>query len=169
MKKTTQYLLPLSLVIALLSSACYSFKGVTIDPNVNTFYVAPFDVTTEKNFPATLSNTFSERLKDKIRQESRLNYNDENPDIEFSGAITNYEASFEAPQPNETTAFNRLTIEVTVEYLNHKKDDEKKTMSRKAFRDYPTTDNLISVQDDLIAQINNDLVEEIFNWAFNDW
>ena len=155
------------LAITLTFSQCYSFKGTSIDPNVNTFYIAPFEdlVADDIPPPPTLPLTFTERLRDKIRQESRLKPTDVDPDIEFTGAITSYVVSSEAPQANETTAFNRLTMRVSVEYINHKKKEGeeeeplKKTFS--FFQDYPSSDNLNDVQDDLIETINNQLVNKL--------
>ncbi|MFT4665396.1 MAG: hypothetical protein ACI8YQ_000318 [Polaribacter sp.] len=166
-------LLSTTLLLCLLISACYSFRGISINPNANTFYVAPFEVEVrgqEVPPPPTLSITFTERLKDKIRGESRLNYKDVDPDIEFSGTITGYDVTAEAPQQGETTSFSRLTIRMSVEYIDNKATEaeiQKKTVS--FFQDYPTDQNLLSIQDDLIDDINDELVDIIFNWAFNNW
>ncbi len=166
-------LFSISLLFCLLFSSCYSFRGISINPNANTFYVAPFEVEIrggEIPPPPTLSVTFTERLKDKIRGESRLNYKDVDPDIEFSGIITGYDVTAEAPEQGETTSFSRLTIRMSVEYIDNKATEpeaQKKTVS--FFQDYPTDENLLSIQDDLIDDINDELVDIIFNWAFNNW
>jgi len=175
-KQTTmaiKKLLPFSILLALLFTQCYSFRGISINPNVNTFYVAPFEIEIRNDEippPPTLSVTFTERLKDKIRGESRLNFKDVDPDIEFSGTITGYAVTAEAPQAGETTSFSRLKISMSVEYIDNKLPEpeaQKKNFS--FFQDYPTDENLLSIQDELIDDINDELVEMIFNWAFNNW
>lgn len=156
------------MLVLSLCTGCYSLKGYSIAPEVQTYYVSNFKLTA-LNAPATITQTFAESLKDKISKESRLKYSDNSPHIEFNGTIQGYNVSSVAPQPNETTAFNRLTINVSVEYINNldPKDTWTKTFSH--FADFPTTVNLLSVQDDLIVIIFNQIQEDIFNQAFNNW
>ncbi|MFK7808291.1 MAG: LPS assembly lipoprotein LptE, partial [Saprospiraceae bacterium] len=102
--------------------------------------------------------------------ETRLKFKDIDPDIEFSGAITGYAVTAEAPQEGETTSFSRLTIYIEVEYIDHKgTDTEPKKQKFNFFEDFPTNQNLLSIQDDLIDDIFDDLTEKVFNWAFNNW
>jgi len=74
-----------------------------------------------------------------------------------------------APQPNEQSAFNRLTIGINVIYTNHKnpKDQWNRTFSH--FADFGTDQDLLSVQDELIDIIFKQIMEDIFNQAFNNW
>ncbi|MBP7273094.1 MAG: LptE family protein [Saprospiraceae bacterium] len=156
------------LFFLLLSSGCYSFKGTSISPDVKTFYVKVFE-NKAPNVVPTLSIEFTEALRNKIRNESRLIYNDAEPDVEFSGIISDYRVSYVAPQAGETTAFNRLEIAVKVDYVNNKNQKENWTNTFKFFNDFATTENLLNVQDDLIKNINKQLVEDIFNKAFTNW
>lgn len=159
--------IPLLLSLFLLSG-CYSFKGTSISPDVKTFYVAPFD-NNAPDAPPTLPIEFSEALRAKILNESRLVLDDENPDVEFVGAITTWRVSSEAPKPGELVAFNRLTIGVRVEYINHRNEEENWKSNFSYFADYDATQNLLDVQDQLIEAINEELVNQIFNKAFTNW
>jgi len=143
-------------------------SGNSIPPEVNTFYVGNFKLNAQ-NAPATIPQTFAELLKDKIARESRLEFTDLNPDLEFNGSIQSYIVSAVAPKPDEQTSFNRLTIFVAVEYTNHLdvKDNWQRTFSH--FADFPTNQNLLTVQDDLITIIFDQILEDIFNQAFNNW
>ncbi|HUR29941.1 MAG TPA: LptE family protein [Saprospiraceae bacterium] len=154
--------------IALIFSGCYSLKSSSIDLNLKTYYVGNFKLIAS-NAPATLPQTLAESLKDKISRESRLKYNDENPDIEFNGSIQGYSVSSIAPLPDERTSFNRLTINVTVDYTNNLDPKDKWTKSFSHFEDFPAEQNLTAVQDDLITIIFNQILEDIFNQAFNNW
>ncbi|MFK7806553.1 MAG: hypothetical protein AB8F74_02010, partial [Saprospiraceae bacterium] len=52
-----------AMLLLLLNSSCYSFKGIAINPSANTYYVAPFDVeirSDEVPPPPNLDITFSE-------------------------------------------------------------------------------------------------------------
>ena len=158
----------------LIFSSCYTFKSTGIPPNINTFYIAEFE-NNAANVVPTLAYDFTQALLDKIRDESRLAFVDTDPDVEFSGAITRYAVTSEAPEEingRPTTAFNRLTIAVQVDYVNNKEENtQKKEWSQdfSFYLDYESTDNLLDIQDDLILQINEQLVEDIFNRAFSDW
>jgi hypothetical protein len=162
------WLLLLTLWISGCSVNKYSFKGYSISPDVHTFYVDNFKLNAQ-NAPATIPQTFAETLKDKVSRESRLQYTTLNPDLEFSGTIQNFTVSAVAPKPDEQTSFNRLTIYVAVEYTNHQdaKDQWQKTFSH--FADFPTDQNLLQVQDELISIIFTQIQEDIFNQAFNNW
>ena len=162
----------LSLMFLLLAffvlPGCYSLKGYSIAPEVQSFYVENFKLTAY-NAPATITQTFAEALKDKISRESRLKYNDEDPHLEFNGSIQTYNVDPVAPQPGERVAFNRLTIGVSVEYTNHLDPKDKWTKTFSHFEDFPTEENLNAVQDELINVIFNQILEDIFNQAFNNW
>lgn len=151
-----------------LNSCKYSFTGISIPPDIKTFFVEPFEVSAT-NAEITLSQTFTDRLKDKILTESRLVYANIDPDCEFSGTIASFDISSIAPQPGETTAFNRLDIMVRVEFVNNKDESQNWRKSFPYFADFPSEQNFLDVQDDLIDDINTQLVEDIFNKAFTNW
>lgn len=149
-------------------TGCYSFKGISIQPETKTFFVKQFDNNARTLVP-TLSQDFSEKLKRKLLNETKLNYNDVTPDIEFSGAISQYRISSEAPSPGETSAISRLTIQVSVEYINNKDEEDKWKQNFSHFQDYESTENILDIQDELIETISNQLVEDIFQKAFTNW
>lgn len=150
-------------------AACkYSFKGTSIDPEANSFYVDVFDIKSP-NTPPTIGQTFTNELINKIRSETRLDFSENNPDYEFSGSISNYTVTSVAPQAGETTALNRLNITVNVEMLNNL-DEEKNWKNRfPYFFDFSSTTNLLDVQEEAIESINEQLIEDIFKKAFTDW
>ena len=95
--------------LILITSGCYSFKGISIPPEVNTFYVRNFE-TLATNAPPTLGLDFGERLKDKVRSETRLKLLTDNADVEFTGKITDFRVVPVAPKPGEQVSLNRLEI-----------------------------------------------------------
>ena len=156
------------IAILFIFNGCYSLKGIAIDPETNTFYVATFE-NTSNNVVPNLDQDFTEALREKIRDNSRLRFTDIEPDIEFSGAITSYRITAQAPEAGETVSFNRLTINVSVDYVNNKKDDDKWTKTFSFFENFEASQNVLDIQDDLIQSINTELVERIFNDAFTSW
>ena len=99
----------------------------------------------------------------------RLNFIDIDPDIEFSGEITRFAVTSVAPQPGETTAFNRLEIAVRMKYIYHLDEEDNWENSFSFFQDFSRDENLLDVQDGLITVIFQQLAEDIFNKAFTNW
>ena len=166
--KVKSHLLILLTITMLLLSGCYSFKGISIDPNISTFYVTLFD-NFSSEAPPTLAQDFTEALRDKIRNESRLNLKDTDPDIDFTGSISGFRVTSEAPEPGETTSFNRLTITVAVEYVNNRDEENKWKRNFSYFENFEASQNLLNIQEQLINTINTQIVEDIFNYSFTDW
>jgi lipopolysaccharide assembly LptE-like protein len=158
----------LCLMTFFMFSGCYSFKGISIPPDVSTFYIKLFENQAADSEP-TLPLEFTELLKDRIRRETRLSYNDESPDIEFSGTITSFRVTAEAPKAGEQIGYNQLTISMQVEFKNNK--DEKANWKQQfSYYDFFEPDqNLLDVQTQLIKTISDELVDRIFNRAFTNW
>lgn len=156
------------MAFSLLLSSCYGFKGITIPPTINTFYVENFSINSP-NSPADLEQKFTEALRTKIRNESRLNYNENNPDLEFTGEITKYKPSSELPVEGSTSALNRLEITVNVVCTNNIDDKESWTSNFSFFENYDGNVELGTVQDELIESIFKQLTEDVFNKAFTNW
>ena len=161
-------LLILYFLIIVTSGCTVKMSSFGIAPDVKTYFVGQFK-TTALNAPATINQTFSESLKDKISKESRLQYTETDSHIEFNGTVQGFNVSAVAPLPGETTSFNRLTIVVNVEYINNLYPKNSWTKSFSHFEDFPTDANLLQVQDDLIEVIFTQILEDIFNQAFNNW
>lgn len=161
-------LLPIFIVLIFVAS-CYTFKGISIDyTKVSTFSLGDFP-NNSSNVVPTLSQDIKEALRLKILSESRLGSTTANGDVEFNGTITGYRISSVAPQPGETTQFNRLTITVEVEFINNTDPEQDWKQSFNWFADYDANENLPNVQDDLHEEIITELVENIFNKAFTNW
>ncbi len=158
-------------ICILLQVGCYSLKGIAIDPKIKTFFVQNIE-NAALGAPPTLAVDFTERLKDKIRTETPLRLSGEVPDAEFSGRITDFRIVPVAPKPGETVSLNRLEIRLQLLYTVNVEGAEggwpaERTFSH--FAEFGTDQDLFSIQDVLIRQITDQLLEDIFNAAFNNW
>lgn len=154
--------------ILITFNACYSFRGISIDPEVETFYVETFDLRSP-DAPAIVGIVFRDELVDKVRNNSRLNYVDKDPDLEFSGAITRYTVSPVAPEPGERTAINRLDVTVEVDFVSNLDEEDNWKQNFTYFFDFDSDTNLLDIQDTALEAINEQLLEDIFNKAFTNW
>ncbi len=146
----------------------YSMTGVNLPPEIKTFSVQYFP-NRAPVVQATLSQKFTDALKDKITGQTSLEEINGIGDVDFSGEIKNYETRPMAITGNEVAALNRLTITVRVKYTNNVNPDGSFDTSFSRYEDYDSNQDLSSVEDDLTSKIVEQLVEDIFNKAFVNW
>jgi len=147
----------------------YSFTGASVSPDVKTVSIQNFPNNSTLVVP-TLSRVFTDALKDYFTSQTNLILVDRDGDLNVEGSITSYTNTPIAIQGNETAAQNRLSITVMVKFTNKKNEKqnfENKTFTR--YEDYSSSQNLISVQDQLIKDIDDQLVQDIFNQAVVNW
>lgn len=152
-----------------LSCGIYSFTGASIPPTMETVSVDFF----ENNAPLVvsyLSQDFTEALKERIRNQSRLSMVRTDADASFSGRITGYTINPTAVQGNDRAGLNRLSITVSVKYTNSVNPTLNFDESFTRFKDFSTNAGPIQSQEQqLIKDINAMLTEDIFNRAFANW
>lgn len=163
-----KYLLAIVLLFLYAGCGIYSFTGASIDPNVKTYTVHPF-ANQAPIVVATLANSMTEALRFKFITSTNLKQLDADGDLEFQAVITAYQVTPVAPQANEVAAVNRLSITVSVEYLNHQNEKQSWNSSFTRYADYDSNKDLSVVQDQLIKDINEQLVDDIFNKAVVNW
>ena len=117
----------------------------------------------------TLSQNFTEELREKLTRQTSLNEISENGDIEFEGQITGYEFRPMSIQKEDVSAQTRLTITIKVKYTNHQVpgDDFEQTFS--AYEDFDSNLSISSVEEELSAEIIDKLTEDIFNATIANW
>lgn len=149
-------------------SVSYSFTGASIPPGAHTVSVANFpNVAPLVN--ATLATAFTEALKDRFASQTRLTIQEYGGDFSFEGEITGYSVAPTAIQGNETAAMNRLTVTVHVKFTNSIDEKESYDKSFSAYEDYPSTQQLTQVEGQLVPQLIEKLVEDVFNGAVANW
>jgi len=159
------------LIIAIITLSCkvkYSFTGASIPENVKTVSVKTFQSYAPLT-NANLTQSFTEALKDKFLSQTNLNLVTDNGDLQFDGAITDYNVSSIAIQGNETAALNRLSITVKVKFTNTKDEKSSYETSFTRYADYDSSQNLSAIEDNLIKDINDQLTQDIFNKAVSNW
>ncbi len=162
------------LVVLLVAGCGYKFNGASTE-GLKTVYVKYI----ENNAPLvepTLSQTLTEDLKERIRNQSRLVITQNtDADAVFEGRITGYEIKPIAIQDNTrpVAGANRLTITVSMKYINNVDTGKRKQSFDEvftAFTDFSLSgQTLASQQQKLIKEVNVKLTENIFNRAFAQW
>ena len=156
------------LSISLNSCGIYSFTGASIPAEAKTISVDYF-INKAASVQPSLSQVFTERLKDMFLQQTNLSLSENEGDLSFSGFISKYQIKPMAIKANETASQNRLTIEVKVTYSNSLDAESNFEYNFSRYRDYDSAQNISDIEDTLIEEITNELAEDIFNKAFVNW
>lgn len=162
--------LVLPVVLALLLAACgiYKFNDTSIAPDVHTISVYNIENKAMKVNP-TLSNTLTVALQDQYRRLTKLEMLEDGGDLEVSGYIASYDVTPTAVTSEEVAAQNRLTITVKITFKNNKHPEEDFDRSFAAFQDFDSTLSLDAVEAQLVDEIVEILVEDIFNATVANW
>ena len=158
------------LLLAVLCTRCgiYSFSGASIPAEAKTVSVQYFPNQSQLINP-TLSNDFTTALRDAIMNQTSLDMVESGGDLAFEGEITDYNTTPVAITAGQTAALNRLTITVNVRFFNAF-DESKNFQTRFShYEDYPSDQDLNSVQESLTGTIIEALVEDVFNKALVNW
>lgn len=162
-------------VIILLGSclhfSCYSFKGTSISTDVNSFFVGTFR-NSAGNAPADIAQIFSDQLRDKVLRESRLDYSEYEPHLEFNGSVSSFQVTSVAPSSEDGqigSSLNRLSITVRCEMVNQISEEDSFNETFQFFADFDATLDLFDLQEELIETIFDQITEDIFNRAFSNW
>ncbi len=153
------------------SGCSYSFKGASIPNDMKTISINYFENNSLLVVP-TLSHDFTEALKTRIRNQSKLNIVPGEGHAILEGRISNYTLSPVAIQDNTrpTAGATRLTITVQVKYINNLEPDKNFDQTFERFKDFTMTgQSLQSAETQNIKAIIDLLTEDIFNRAFSNW
>ena len=147
----------------------YSMSGT----NLNTALIKTFTVYYFPNrarmVNPTLSQNFTEKLKEKLQRQTPLNELEEGGDLEFEGQITGYEIRPMAVQKDDLASQNRLTISVKLKYTNNKEPEQSFERNFSGFEDYDSEQDISSIEDDLVTDILKKIHEDIFNATIANW
>lgn len=150
------------------SCGVYSFTGASIPPQAKTFSVDYFTNQASLVQP-TLSQVFTDALKDKFSRQTNLRLTNGMGDLHFEGFISGYSVQPQAISGDDRAELNRLTISVRVTFVNEyePENDFEHTFSR--YYDYSSRRSLSEVESEAIDEITEALVDDIFNRAVVNW
>lgn len=157
--------------LALCSASCqvnYSFSGADIPAEATTFSVRTFKIATPSARP-TYDILLTEAYKDLMLAQTRLDLVESKGDLQFEGTVTRYETGNAAVSGDELTTLNRLSITVQVKYINTFEREKNFDRSFTRFADYDSNVDFNSLELELIEEINDQLVQDIFDASLGAW
>lgn len=157
----------------LLLTACtvsYKFNGSSI--NYDKVKSISFE-----NFPnrsaafvwGPMESMFNTKLQDKYMQQTRLRQQRQNGDLQLSGEITNYDAYNKGVGSDGYSTMAELKMTVNVRFVNNTNHAEDFEQQFSASREYNSTQQLSAVQEELVNQMIDEIVEQIFNATVANW
>lgn len=157
-----------------LMQACsfkgYKFNGSSLNYSIyKTISFSDFPIRASLVYPP-LQQLFENKLMDMVSQNTRLRVIDSpNSDLRMEGEITGYTLSPQAVGDDAYASQTRLTISVHVKYIDNKNPALSVDRNFSAYRDFDSSRMLTDVQDELCAQISDDLKDLIFNATLGNW
>lgn len=163
-------LLGVALVMFSMLSSCnfYKFSGTSIPAEVETFSVGFFENKATLVSPL-LSQTLTEKLKQKFVSETNLSIVETKGDFSFSGNIIGYTVTPVSAQNADNAQLNRLKIVVEVKLVSEVSPKNNFEQVFQNFQDFDASENFNDVEETLIDEITDMLVQSIFNKAAINW
>lgn len=166
-RKRLVLLLLLTGMVSIYGTCRYSLKDVSIPPEVKTVKVNLFENRARYVNPQ-LTPRLTDKLRQKIVNQTRLSQTNSDPHYEVSGVVTDYSVSTSGIS-NQQSSSNNLNITVHLIFVNRL--DTKKNFEADITRNFPFSASLSLQQAEasLADQIINNLSDEIFNRIFSNW
>lgn len=168
MKRIAVYII---VTLALVCSCIpvYKFNGASIDYNVT-------KTITLEQFPnraayqwGPMASMFNESLSDIYVRQTKLKQIKTGGDLQLSGEITSYDQTNKSVSSDGYSSMVQLRMGVKVNYVNNKNHNEDFERSFSASREYESTQQLSAVQEELVQQMIDEIVDQIFNATVANW
>ena len=156
------------LPVVLLFAGCYSFKDVSIPPEIKTFRVNYIENKARYINPQ-LSPQLTDKLRLKINSQTRLSgVQTDDAHFDISGQVTGYNVTTSGIA-NQTAAIQRLTV--TVHLVLRNNVDLSKSFEADVSRnfDFAASLTLTAAEAQLNETIVKQMVDEMFNRIFSNW
>ena len=165
--KYAQLLLVVLAIVSIQGTCRYSLKDVSIPPEIKTVRVF-FIENKARYINPQLSPKLSDKLRQKIINQTRLSQTNNDADYEISGYISDYSVNTSGISQQQVASNN---LNVTVHIIFRNRQDEKKNFEADITRNFPfsASKSLTQAEAELNEQMVTNLTDEIFNRIFSNW
>ena len=162
----------MSLLLALMLVGCtisYKFNGASINYDI-------IKTITLENFPnralyqwGPMESMFNNALSDKYANQTKLQQVKRDGNLILSGEITAYDQVNKSISSDGYSSMMQLKMAVKVKFENTKNHTEDFERQFSASREFDASQQLNDVQDELVTQMIDEIVEQIFNATVANW
>lgn len=171
-RKTFIFISLILLQASLLLSGCkieYRFNGASI--NYNEVKSITID-----NFPnrasfqwGPMESMFNLSLTDIYARQTKLKQVNRNGDLNLSGEITEYAQMNKSVSSDGYSAMIQLRMSVNVVFENRVKPSDNFERKFSATREFDSTQQLNDVQEQLVQEMIDEIVDQVFNATVANW
>ena len=162
----------LMLLLILMLASCaisYKFNGASINYDI----IKSICIS---NFPnravyqwGPMESMFNNALNDKYATQTKLQLVSRGGDLLLSGEITAYDQVNKSISSDGYSSMMQLKMAVKVNFENTKNPNENFERQFSASREFDASQQLNDVQEELVTQIIDEIVEQIFNATVANW
>jgi hypothetical protein len=160
----------LTIAVMLLGcSVSYKFTSTSIDySRIKTIEIADFPLRSAYVW-APMHSMFNNELADAYATQTKLNQVKRQGDLQLSGEIVEYNQFNKGVSADGYSNLTQLKMTVNVRFVNNKKhaDDFERRFTASA--EYDASQQLNSVQEELVTQMIKDIVDQILNATVANW
>ncbi len=167
LNKATVLLLTVVLLVG--CSVSYKFTSTSIDyTRIKTIEIADFPLRSAYVW-APMHSMFNNELADAYATQTKLTQVKRQGDLQLSGEIVEYNQFNKGVSSDGYSNQTQLKMTVNVRFVNNKKhaDDFERRFTASA--DYDASQQLNSVQEELVTQMIKDIVDQIMNATVANW
>lgn len=160
------------LTIAAMLMGCsvsYKFTSTSIDySRIKTIEIADFPLRSAYVW-APMHSMFNNELADAYATQTKLTQVKRQGDLQLSGEIVEYNQFNKGVSADGYSNLTQLKMTVNVRFINNKKhaDDFERRFTASA--EYDASQQLNSVQEELVTQMIKDIVDQILNATVANW
>ena len=166
-KKTTILLSLLMLLTA--CSVTYKFNGSSINyEKVKSISIDKFPIRSAYVW-SPMESMFYNSITDEYAQKTKLEVLKRNGDLQLSGEIVEYSQTNKAIAADGFAAQTQLKVSVNVRFTNNSNHDEDFERRFSATAEYDSSQQLNAVQEELVQEMIDDIVDQIFNASVANW
>lgn len=170
MRHLYRYIVTYLLVVLLAGcTVSYKFNGASINYDI-------VKTITLENFPnralyqwGPMESMFNNALSDIYVNQTKLQQVARGGDLTLSGEITSYDQINKSISSDGYSSMMQLKMTVKVRFSNTKNPSEDFERQFTASREFDSSQQLNDVQEELVTQIIDEIVEQIFNATVANW
>lgn len=162
-------LVGLLLFLVVLMSGCriYSLRGGDTSgaATFSVSYLKPRTPQASQIYTQELTN----ELKDFISSQSPLDVISDNGDLQFSGFVSSYSVAPASVGQGDIAALNKLTVSVKIKYVNTMEPEKSFDKTFTKFATFSSNEDIFAVEVRLWEDINEQLIQTIYNESLGNW
>ncbi len=164
-----KFIIVIGVFMLISCSVSYKFNASSIDySKTKTIQIADFPIRSSYVW-GPMASIFNNQLKDKFADHTRLIQVKKNGDLKIEGEITQYSQRNKSVTNEGYSAQAELSMTVNVRFTNNVDHNEDFEQSFTATSTFETTQSLSSVQEELVTEMVEDIVDQIFNATVANW